>query len=565
MRLLISVAMYLLSLALTLVGIAERTVWAPPQFKAISISIPNTAPLLEIPNSVLTLHKGKPILSVQGDGKVYLATGRESDVSAWIAGSSMTNVYFDKSTKKLASSLVEGIAPSANPTGSDLWRTERTATAKVSAMVDTGSNAAVLLASDGLAAAPGKLKIEWQRNYDLTPSNVFLYSGLLLMVATLVYNILVFRNIRNSRRPRRKLPKAPHGPRSRPKRRESSLPRRGRRVAGRNYSWIPASLVMIGLVSGCAPASSAPIPTPTNKSQIAAKPAALQLGQIRRIVTSVASIAKVSDQTLNSGQLLSRFAGPALEMRQAAYSLLKKTQKAPTPDPIYSSPLTLSLPAATDTWPRTLMVVSGTQKNRLPILLVLRQNDPRSQYLVWYSTTLISGVKLPAVPAVNQGSVPVVPSSAYLRELPLNLPNVYGSVIDQGSLSPYYPEFDLPGDTFYSQISKIQKDQLNALTKANLTYQHTLSDPNPLGLSAASGGALVAVYMKDVTTIKPTKKNSGITVNSLEQVALGAKGSVKGIVSTYGDMLLFYVPAVGQSQKIKLIGWQAGLLTVKSL
>ena len=64
---------------------------------------------------------------------------------------------------------------------------------------------------------------------------------------------------------------------------------------------------------------------------------------------------------------------------------------------------------------------------------------------------------------------------------------------------------------------------------------------------------------------KPTKRNWGITVNALEQVALCAKGSIKGVVSTYGDMLLFYVPSVGQTAKIKLLGWQAGLLKVKSL
>ena len=103
------------------------------------------------------------------------------------------------------------------------------------------------------------------------------------------------------------------------------------------------------------------------------------------------------------------------------------------------------------------------------------------------------------------------------------------------------------------------------MTNAKLTYQHILADVEPLGLATADGGAIVAVYMKDVTKIKPTKRNSGITVNELQQVALGAKGSLKGVVSTYGDMLLFYVPSVGQSAKVQLLGWQTGLLKVKSL
>ncbi len=565
MRIIIAIAMFFLSLALILAGIAERTVWAPEETKAMSIVMDSTRPLIVIPHSILGLHRGTPVIQAAGTARVFVATGREADLNAWVGGSSKTTIDFDTKTKKLTYASVDGIDPTADPSGSDLWRTERVANGKVSAKVDTSAEAAVILASDGLAAGPNRVTIEWQRNYDLTPSNVLLYSGEGLLLATLIYNIFLFRNIRNSRRPRRRLPKAPQGPRSRPKRRESAVPRRGRRVAGRNYALLPASLVLVGLVAGCAPAATSPTPTPTPKSSTVAKPAALQLGQIRRIVTSVAALAKNADTSANGSQLLPRFAGPALEMREAAYALQKKSKKAPALETIYSSPLTLSLPAATDLWPRTLMVVTGVQKKHLPNLLVFRQMTPRQQYQVWYTTTLVSSVKLPNVPVATDGSVPVTPDSAYLAELPQNLPTVYGDVINQGSASTSYRKFNLTNDSFYSQISKIQGDQQRSLTNATLTYQHLLSDPEPLGLATADGGALVAVYMKDITTIKPTKKNSGITVNALEQVALGAKGSIKGVVSTYGDMLLFYVPSIGQASKIKLLGWQAGLLKVKSL
>ena len=567
MRIIIAVAMFFLSTALILAGIAERTVWAPEQTKAMSLKMETQTPLVVIPHSILKLHSGTPVIQAEGLGRVFMATGREADVLAWVGSTSKSNVTFDAKAKALSLETVEGSEPSANPAGSDLWRTERSANNKVSAKVDTSAKAAVILASDGLKAAPSKVTIQWQQDYDLTPSNIFLFSGEALMVIAFIYNILVFRNMRRSRRPRRRLPKAPQGPRSRPKRRESSLPKRGRRVAGRNYSWLPASLVLVGLVTGCAPASTAPVPKPTSttKTTSVAKPAALQIGQIRRIVTAVSRFAKSADSAQNSIQLLPRFAGPALEMRQAAYNLLKRTKHAPVLETIYSSPLTLSLPAATDAWPRTLMVVTGVQKKRLPTLLVLRQMAPRQPYKVWYTTTLVAGVTLPNVPGVTEGSVPVTPDSAYLKELPKNLPTVYGDVINKGPLSPSFSKFTLSGDSFYNQISKIQSDQLKSLKKAKLTYRHILANPETIGLATSDGGALVAVYMQDVTTIKPTKKNSGITVNTLEQVALGAKGSVKGVISTYGDMLLFYIPSVGQTSKIKLLGWQAGLLKVKSL
>lgn len=566
MRLIISIALYLLALTLMLVGIAERTVWAPKDTQDIAVTITDPKPLLVIPHNILKVNPGKPIITVSGPGRVFVATGREADITAWVGGSSKTIVTYDKQSKTLGSSAVIGLAPSANPLGSDLWRTERAANSKVSVKVATSEENAVIVASDGLVVAPNKVTIRWHQDYDLTPSNILINSGLLLMLVTLIYNFFVFRSLRNARRPRRRLPKAPQGPKMRRKRTGSSLPPKGRRSARRNFIAIPATLVSLALVSGCAPTTdTAPTPSPTQTNDVVNAPAALQIGQIRRIVTSVSRIAKAADEANSVTQLLPRFAGPALEMRDAAYGLLKKTKKAPALEPIYSSPLTLSLPSATSDWPRTLMVVTGTGKGTAPQMLVLRQSEPRKQYQVLYVAALASGVELPRVAAVNEGAVPVTPDSAYLTLMPNELPNAYGSVIDQGSASTSFGKFDLTGDKFYLAISAEQKKQVETLTNAKLTYQHILADAEPLGLATADGGAIVAVYMKDITKIKPTKRNSGITVNELQQVALGAKGSLKGVVSTYGDMLLFYVPSVGQSAKVQLLGWQTGLLKVKSL
>ncbi|MFM2384577.1 MAG: hypothetical protein RL166_451, partial [Actinomycetota bacterium] len=194
MRIIIAVAMFFLSTALILVGIAERTIWAPAETKAVSITIDATEPLIVVPHSILKLNPGTPVVTAEGPGKVFVATGRESDVRAWIGGSSKTDIIYDTKTKKLNFVSNKGAEASADPTGSDLWRTERTTLSQVSAKVDAAGEAAVLVASDGLNPAPGKLKIEWQRSYDLTPSNIFLYSGEALMVITLIYNIIVFRN-----------------------------------------------------------------------------------------------------------------------------------------------------------------------------------------------------------------------------------------------------------------------------------------------------------------------------------------------------------------------------------
>ena len=565
MRIVISVALYILAIGLGLLGVAERTVWAPPLEKKLSVTIDESQPLIIVPNSILKLNPGKPTVKVTGHDEVFVASGRESDIKAWVGASSVDTITLDKKTKKLLAIEQVSTAASANPTGSDLWRTERSATKNVSAKVDTSGEGALIIASDGISPAPNQISITWRQDVDLTWSNTLMISAFALLFITLIYNLLVYRNIRNTRKPRRRLPRAPHGPKLRRRRRESSLPKRGRRVAGRGFAVIPATILTFVLLSGCAASPSATETQQAKTGLETLKPASLQLGQIRRIVTQVAAVAKKADEATSSTELMARFTGPALEIRQSAYSLIKKSKKAPALEVISSSPLTLSLPEATDTWPRTLMVVTGVQKDKLPILMVLQQAEPRRQYLVTHVTTLISGVKLPDVPAVKDGGIAVQPDSAYLQLQPLLLASTYGNIIDAGAASPDYGKFALSGDTFYKQISQIEKDQVASLTKATLRYQHLAGDAGPIALATADGGALVAIYMKDVTTIKPKKRNAGITVNELEQVALGAKGSLKGVVSTYGDMLMFYVPPVGSNDKIKLLGWQSYLLKVKSL
>lgn len=86
-----------------------------------------------------------------------------------------------------------------------------------------------------------------------------------------------------------------------------------------------------------------------------------------------------------------------------------------------------------------------------------------------------------------------------------------------------------------------------------------------LSLATTDGGALVAVYMTDTYTIKPKKRASAVAVSGQEKILLGADGSTRGIKSVYGDMLLFYVPALSDSSKVRLLGVSQGLISVRSL
>jgi hypothetical protein len=71
--------------------------------------------------------------------------------------------------------------------------------------------------------------------------------------------------------------------------------------------------------------------------------------------------------------------------------------------------------------------------------------------------------------------------------------------------------------------------------------------------------------MKDTYKIKPKTAGSAVAVSGQEKIMLGADGSTRGVRSIYGDMLLFYVPALSDNEKICLLGVSQGLISVRSL
>jgi len=197
--------------------------------------------------------------------------------------------------------------------------------------------------------------------------------------------------------------------------------------------------------------------------------------------------------------------------------------------------------------------------------MVLQQKSPRANYSVWYYVRLMPGAKIPAVPTPEVGAIPVDKNSLFLALKPSKLPAAYGDVVNNGARSLSAALFDLTKDEFYKQVSQSQKDQVTNLTTGKITFTHRLGDSNIIALSTSGAGALVAVYMNDIYQIKPRTVGSAVAVTGQEKLLLGADGSVRGVRSLYGDMLLFYVPALSDKGRIKLLGATQGLVSVRSL
>jgi hypothetical protein len=70
----------------------------------------------------------------------------------------------------------------------------------------------------------------------------------------------------------------------------------------------------------------------------------------------------------------------------------------------------------------------------------------------------------------------------------------------------------------------------------------------------------VAVSVNETEIVKPINDGATVSPSGAASKALsGITSSAKGILNTYSDQLLFYVPTAGSSDRIILLGFAQGL------
>ena len=567
MRFLTAAILFVVSAILILTGLAQRTIWHPPAAYVQQLTVADKAPLIVLKHSLLTQYPGNPKVTVTGPGKIFIADARQSDIDAWVGQT--TRVQLSLSAKSSShpalSNLIVGSGKLANPAGSDLWRYETVKSGSASLSINTAEQGAVIIASDGFQRAPGAITLTWPIAFDSTPSVLMIIVGAVILFVALLVNIWAWYNMRKERGPRRRTPKAPQGPRMRRRRSKQTAPSRGRRSA-RNLSVIAGSLALAGILSGCSGvAVQSPAATGTAAASIQ-QPPVVTVGQLGRIVKDIAQTVAVADASRDTKVLAGRVTGPALETRQAHYVLQKASKSVGALPPIASAKISLALPAATNLWPRTVMVItSDVGATALPQMLVLQQASPRAQYQLWYNIDMLPGVKLPVVNTAKVGAIPVAADSLFLKIAPNALPAAFGDLIDNSQASLSAPMFNVANDEYYQQIFASQQSQAQTLSNATIKIKHLLGNPTVLSLSTLNSGALVAVYMNDKYVIKPKDRTQAVAVSGNEKLMLGSAGSATGIKSFYGSMLLFYVPSISSKDKIITLGATQELLSVKAL
>jgi len=585
-------------------GIAQRTVFLEPGSSTLSATVKGDAPFTVIEPSALTAHPGGQTISVSGSDDVFLAYGRTADVKAWVGGDAHTNIRHKDGSGTLSTKAIAEAQPAAsppagapaeesakpdaaNPADSDLWLGEFTAKKSLTTTVSVPDGISVLVASDGTAPAPSHIRLSWAADNSTPMAGPLIVGGAILLLIGLVVYLLALLHLRRSRGPRRNLPRGPRMPRlprvPRPKAIKASEITGPRRSMTR-WTVVPVVLVSGLALGGCsadfwpsfdqsATDSTTATPTPkvTGVPDAAANvpPAAVTVPQLERIVRKIAVLTTDADANLNADAIAKRFTGPALEQRLANYKAKAKDPSVAALPALPAAPLTLSLPQQSESWPRVVMTVIQDEKDPTvaPTAVVLRQKSARANYLIEYAVQLEPAAQVPDVAPATIGAPVIAPDSKLLLLPPDKVAAAYADVLLKGKESPSFDLFEADGDNFRTQVDAGKtKTKAELPSTASIEFGTAAGSGPTVALATNDSGSIVAVSLAETETVKPVDPGATVGPNGAASKALSGIGATaKGIQSTYGDQLLFHVPAAGSNEKIVLLGFSQGLISSAEL
>lgn len=627
MRFVLAIVAFVVAAVMIVAGIAQRTVFAPPSQIAATTTVGGAPRFIVIDGSVLNAHPGQQTLSVAGSSKPasqVVAYGRTADVRAWLGSEKYASVGYDDATGALTTKTITPkasdshapagggtpptptpAAPSApasagvpapatpkqaapNPAGSDLWLEEFDGTDAQVTRMNVPDSISVIVAADGTAPAPDRIRLTWPVDSSTPWAFPLIFGGLVLLVIGIGLYLWGLYAHRRARGPRRKggpkMPKPPRAPRYKPSKAVEATPK-GRRSSRRAMALLPIALVGSLAFTGCSAFSGSqaapqtktatPIATdlPKAKGQL---PPAVTVPQLQRIVKRISVTAADADAKADPTVAAQRFTGPALQLREANYAIRAKKADQPPLPAIPASPIVLSLPQATDTWPRSVTAVVDTPKDaqgaaQAPIALTLVQQTPRDNYLVTYAVSLEPKAKVPNLAPASIGSAVVPPDSKLLKLPPKDLAAAYADVLMKGDASPSAALFDPAGDTLRTQVGADWKAKQKADLQqkfgatSSLDFTSAVGSGPTIAMATNDSGAIVWANLDETQTLKVVEAGAQVDAGPTSAALSGVASSKTGIASTFGYQLAFYVPPAGSSSKITLLGFAQGLVSAKEV
>jgi hypothetical protein len=272
------------------------------------------------------------------------------------------------------------------------------------------------------------------------------------------------------------------------------------------------------------------------------------------------------DSTLAS----TRLDGAVLAERETNYRLRGALPDEAALPAIPTKPLEIVLPQAYDSWPRSVMAVVNDEADKTASIMLLTQEDAWAPYKLAYLSSLEAATQMPDLAPVYVGAQQVPPDSSFLAMAPDQLAAAYADVVNKGEDSEFASQFEAEGDQFRTSVAADREKRLadfntTAASTGSLSFDTVAGEHPPLALATLESGAIVAVNVNEVDTVKPTNADAVIKLDTNPRVKTlaGVEQSATGFTTTFSDQLFFYVPGLGSTEKIRLLGYASQILDAK--
>jgi len=217
-------------------------------------------------------------------------------------------------------------------------------------------------------------------------------------------------------------------------------------------------------------------------------------------------------------------------------------------------------------------VITGDEATVAPVAVLLIQDGPRENYKLHYAMTLEPNTVLPQVAAATIGA-PRVPADSRLGLLaPDELAAAYGDVLIKGADSEYVDYFDLETDGLVGQIgadykaAKAAEFRTDYGTSGKLSFRNEPGSEEPIAFGTNDAGLIVAVELIEIERAEPNEAGAAINPKGAARALFGKSQTTKGMETSYGVQLLFYVPPIGgDSTQIELLGYAQGIVATREL
>ncbi len=314
----------------------------------------------------------------------------------------------------------------------------------------------------------------------------------------------------------------------------------------------------LAMLAGCA--ASPPEPTPPPAPAVA--PAVLTPPQSDLVFEKLSTVLGAADAKADPKLLAPRVEGPALRMRTAEYVRSTATGGAKDPTVIPSTTAAMVVPATTE-WPRTQLFVTEQPADlQAQRIVVMRQDGPRAQFRMWGWARLLPGASMPVTAPAATGSEVLEPDDDSLVVPPGEVLAQFADVLAKGSGSSYAASF--ADDQFRTELEELRARAVAGVGSAGKASSTYTAGQDVSAWKTLDGGAIVVGELTIVSTMAITTAGATIPIaDPFVKALAGVAAAAKSMAQTYTSIVALYVPPAGSTAKIKTLGAESVLTSVK--